>query len=68
MEDMRAVAVDLDSLYRLSIYIAADVRALVDHKNGFAGGVCLLRKGSAKQSCAHHKIIIMHGSCPLPSE
>ena len=52
VEDMRAVAVDVDALHLFGVDIAGDVRPLVDDEDGFAGGFRLLGEDGAEEAGA----------------
>ena len=60
MENVGAIAVDVDVLHALGVDVAADVAALVDDQHGLTGVHSLTGKGRAKQAGAHDQIIVMH--------
>ena len=60
VENMGAVNMDVDSLHRLGIHIAGDVRPLVDDQHRFACITALPGEHRAKQSRAYHQVIIFH--------
>ena len=60
MENMSAIAVNLNALYLLGVDIAANVTAPLQHQNGLSIFLHLLGKCRAIKPRTHHKIIIMH--------
>ena len=60
MENMGAVAVDIDVFDGLGVDIAADVAALVDDQHGLSGIRRRPGKGRAEQTGTHDQIIVIH--------
>lgn len=62
MENMCAIAVDIDALNIFGVDIAGNVVALIDHQAAFACLGSLLCKHCAKQTSADDQVIILfHG-------
>src|SRR5699024_9256969 len=59
VEDVRAVAVDVDPLHRLGVDVAGNVAAPVDDQAAPAGYACLVGEHRAEQPGAHDQVIIL---------
>lgn len=60
VENMSAVAVDLDALHFLRVDIPSDVLPLFYHQDGLSAGPRLLGERGAKESRADDQIVILH--------
>ena len=60
VEDVGAVAVDVDALNAFGIDIAGNVVPLVHHQAGLAGGGGFVGKDCAVQAGADNQIIVLH--------
>ena len=54
VENMGAVNVDIDIFHGFGVYISGDVIPFVNDQNGFPGGLSLLGKYCAVQTCTYH--------------
>ena len=66
VEDVRAVAVDLDALDVLGVDVAGDVVAAVDDQDRLAGALGGIGKDGARKAGTDDEVIILgHGYTPL---
>lgn len=66
VEDMRAVAVDLDALDVLGVDIAGNVIAAIDNQDRLAGALGGIGKDGARKAGTDDKVIVLgHGYAPL---
>ena len=66
VEDVGAVAVDLDALDVLGIDVAGDVIAAVDNQDRLAGALSGIGKDGARKAGADDEVIVLgHGYAPL---
>ena len=66
VEDVRAVAVDLDALDVLGVDVAGDVVAAVDDQGRLAGALGGIGKDGARKAGADDEVIVLgHGYAPL---
>ena len=66
VEDMRAVAVDLDALDVLGVDVAGDVVAAVDDQDRLAGALGGIGKDRARKAGTDDEVIVLgHGYAPL---
>ena len=66
VEDMRAVAVDLDALDVLGVDVAGDVVAAVDDQDRLAGALGGVGKDGARKAGTDDEVIVLgHGYAPL---
>lgn len=66
VEDMRAVAVDLDALDVLGVDIAGNVIAAIDDQDRLAGALGGIGKDGARKAGTDDKVIVLgHGYAPL---
>ena len=54
MENMRAVDMDVYTLYILSIYVPGNIWAFIHHKNGFSFFLCFVRENRSKEPRAYY--------------
>ena len=59
VEDVCTILVHIDALDVLTIYIATDMWAFVDHKHLFAGLFSFVRESSSVKTGANYEIIVM---------
>ena len=62
VEDVGAVAVDVDALHLFGVDVACDMTALVDDEAALAGFLGLMGKYRAVQASANDKIIVLFSS------
>ena len=66
VEDVRAVAVDLDALDVLGVDVAGDVIAAVDNQDRLAGALGGIGKDGARKAGTDDEVIVLgHGYAPL---
>ena len=66
VEDVRAVAVDLDALDVLGVDVAGDVAAAVDDQDRLAGALGGIGKDGTRKAGTDDKVIVLgHGYAPL---
>ena len=66
VEDMRAVAVDLDALDVLGVDVAGDVIAAIDDQDRLAGAFSGIGKDGARKAGTDDEVIVLgHGYAPL---
>lgn len=66
MEDVRAVAVDLDALDVLGVDVAGDVVAAIDDQDRLAGALGSVGEYGAREAGTDDKVIVLgHGYAPL---
>ena len=65
MEDVRAVAVDVDALETLGVGVAADVRPSFDDKASLSRIACFAGEYAAEQPRPHDEIVVLRHSLLL---
>ena len=60
VENMSAVAVNLNALHLFSVDITANMISLINYKDGLTRFLCLLGKSGTKKTRAYNQIIVSH--------